>query len=591
MPMKTIFKKISAAPFPLKMLTIYLLSLIAVISVVTYKQITASITVVEESTYQTLDMLTEHIAINFSNHQDSCTSNIYSRMRAFGIPGLMNKYNSSTDSSTFGLRYALSQTITEGSDFDYVVVELLDGTTAEAGYSAERVNTLLMREAKDILNAHRDDEYIIEKWEYVDNIGLFFMCELYNTSPLRYAGRAVFHIKDNLFKVSDSYKNTGFIFCDSNYSYISHADLNGASAHAEIIDAVIDGKISTDDYFISQYKTGGWITIGYSSKDIYNETRDNIANVGIRYGILGFIFGIVLIMFPIRSLMKKLRVLKVSMKKVAEGDFGYRAEVIGSDDISKITATFNYMTEQISDLLEELLDKELAKKDAELQILEYKYRSLETQIRPHFIYNALETLNSMAKIKGDSEMAEIVQRISRYFRNITVNTTKQYITAKQEFDALEDYTEIYRLVYGDSLHVIFNVREAAKSAMIPTMIVQPIVENALKHGIRGQNEKSEITVHAYHLNDKLVITVKDCGHGLSDEQIRKINEGTPLTSREHSGIGLENVRQRLLLLYGSHASFFIDNRPEGGAIAKIEIPFTYSEPDDDSGEEWDIDKE
>ena len=589
--MKNIFRRISAMPFPLKLLTIYLLSLIIVITIITYEQIAASITVVEESSYQTLDMLTEHIALNFSNYQDSCTANIYSRMKAFDIPRLMNIYNSSDSASTFSLRYALSQTVTEGSDYDYVVVELLDDTTADAGYSAEKVNVTLLREAKAILEANRDRKYVNEEWEYVDDVGLFFMCELYNTSPLRYVGRAVFHIKDNLFKVSESYKNTGFIFCDNDYNYISHADLNADTIHSEIIEAATEKNISTDDYFISQYRTDDWITIGYSTKEIYNETRSNIARLGIQYGILGLIFGSIPVMLPVRSLMKKLNTLRVSMRRVADGDFGYRAEVIGSDDISQIASAFNSMTEQISMLLEELLEKELAKKDAEFQILEYKYRSLETQIRPHFIYNALESLNSMAKIKGDNEMVEIVQRISRYFRNITVNTTRQYITTQQEFDALQDYTGIYRLIYGDSLHVTFLVREAAKSAMIPTMIVQPLVENALKHGVRGQGGSSEITVHAYHLNDKLVITVKDCGHGLSDEQIRQINEGKILASREHSGIGLENVRERLLLLYGNKASFSIDNRPEGGAIAKIEIPFTYSEPENEDDEEWDIDAE
>lgn len=589
--MKNIFRRISAMPFPLKLLTIYLLSLIIVITIITYEQIAASITVVEESSYQTLDMLTEHIALNFSSYQDSCTANIYSRMKAFDIPRLMNIYNSSGSASTFSLRYALSQTVTEGSDYDYVVVELLDDTTADAGYSAEKVNVTLLREAKAILEANRDRKYVNEEWEYVDDVGLFFMCELYNTSPLRYVGRAVFHIKDNLFKVSESYKNTGFIFCDNDYNYISHADLNADTIHSEIIEAATEKNISTDDYFISQYKTDDWITIGYSTKEIYNETRSNIARLGIQYGILGLIFGSIPVMLPVRSLMKKLNALRVSMRRVADGDFGYRAEVIGSDDISQIASAFNSMTEQISMLLEELLEKELAKKDAEFQILEYKYRSLETQIRPHFIYNALESLNSMAKIKGDNEMVEIVQRISRYFRNITVNTTRQYITTQQEFDALQDYTGIYRLIYGDSLHVTFLVREAAKSAMIPTMIVQPLVENALKHGVRGQGGSSEITVHAYHLNDKLVITVKDCGHGLSDEQIRQINEGKILASREHSGIGLENVRERLLLLYGNKASFSIDNRPEGGAIAKIEIPFTYSEPENEDDEEWDIDAE
>ncbi len=591
--MESIIKRIRSAPFSLKLLTVYLFSLFIVIGLVTYEQVTASITMVEQSSYQNLDMLTEQISLNFANYQESCTANTYSRLRALDVPRLMNQFNSNDNVSTFSIRYALAQMITEGSDYDYVIIETLDKTTADAGYSAVRGNEKLMptaETAKRLLAEHSEEEHVSVRWKYIDGRGLFYICDMYDISPLRHVGRAVFHFKDELFSVSESYKNTGFVFCDSDYNYICHAGSHGIPVLSEVLDASISGARSTDNYFLSKYETGGWVTVGYSSKEIYNESRSNIVRLGVQYGILGLILGIVMGLFPIISLHKKLNVLNVSMQKVAQGDFGYRAQIKGSDDISRIAYTFNYMTQRISELLDELLEKELAKKDAEFQILEYKYRSLETQIRPHFIYNALEVLNSMAKVKGDEQMAEIVQRISRYFRNITVNTTCQYITTKQEFDALEDYTEIYRLIYGDTLHVTFSAREAAKSAMLPTMIVQPIVENALKHGIRGQNEQSELIVHAYQENDKLVISVKDSGYGLSSEQLRRINAGQTSPSREHSGIGLENVRERLKLLYGDNASFSIDNRPEGGAVARIIIPFTYSEPAS-GDDEWDIDLE
>ena len=591
--MKKIIMKITGMPFPLKLLAIYLMSLLVVLSLVTYKQVTTSITLAETGTYQNLDMLTEQIALNYESYQDSCTANIYSKFRAIDVPKLMSSFNSSGNQSTFSLHYALAQMITEGSDYDYITLEALDGTTADAGYSAQQGNKRLLEisaTAKELLLEHSDEKYVVKKWRYVDGKGLFHICELFDTNPLRYVGRAVIHFKDNLFTVGECYGNTGYIFCDSDYNYISHAGFWDEDVRSEIINAARTRLDSTEDYYISKHKAGSWITVGYSSKVLYNQTRQNIVHLGIEYGILGLILGIALGLFPVVFLRKKLNVLNVSMQKVADGDFGYRAQVIGNDDISRVTATFNYMTQRISELLDELLEKELAKKDAELQILEYKYRSLETQIRPHFIYNALEIINSMAKIKGNDEIAEIVQRISRYFRNITVNTTCQYITAKQEFDALEDYTEIYRMIYGKNLHVTFLAREAAKSAMIPTMIVQPIVENALQHGIRGQGEESELIVHAYQKDDKLVITVKDSGYGLSDAQLNRINTGENIPQKGHSGIGLGNVRERLRLLYGDAASFSINNRPEVGAIVKIEIPFSYSEPADED-DEWDVDLE
>ena len=172
-----------------------------------------------------------------------------------------------------------------------------------------------------------------------------------------------------------------------------------------------------------------------------------------------------------------------------------------------------------------------------------------------------------------------VQRISRYFRNITVNTNKQFITVEQELNSLKDYTEIYSFIHGNKLETVYSAREQARNAMIPTMLVQPIVENALKYGIRSQEDKTEIRIHAYKQEDKLCITVKDNGYGLSKEVEDALRENTTIPSKEKEGIGLSNVKKRLAVIYGEKASFEIKNRPEGGVVSKIVIPFTYSEPE------------
>ncbi|HCI64767.1 MAG TPA: hypothetical protein DFH97_07180 [Clostridiales bacterium] len=143
---------------------------------------------------------------------------------------------------------------------------------------------------------------------------------------------------------------------------------------------------------------------------------------------------------------------------------------------------------------------------------------------------------------------------------------------------LQDYTEIYRFIHGDRLKTTFSAKEAARNALIPTMILQPVVENALQHGIRSQEEDSEIIVHAYVKEDRLNLTVKDTGYGLSPQMERKLQSGQ-IPSGRQGGIGLGNVRQRLRLIYGEDASLTISNREEGGVVVHITIPLTYIEPD------------
>jgi len=150
----------------------------------------------------------------------------------------------------------------------------------------------------------------------------------------------------------------------------------------------------------------------------------------------------------------------------------------------------------------------------------------------------------------------------------------------KEADKLPEpiYTRIYQFMHGDHLKTVFSARETARNAMIPTMILQPVVENSLKYGLRSQEEDSEIRVHAYTQDGKLLITIRDNGKGLTQEQMEKLEKGETAESSS-SGIGMANARQRLKLIYGDKSSISFRNRTAGGVKVTIEIPFTYSEPD------------
>ena len=278
------------------------------------------------------------------------------------------------------------------------------------------------------------------------------------------------------------------------------------------------------------------------------------------------------------SMLHKLDALQDSMKAVSNGKIDTEINVIGDDDISQLQKTFNNMTGQIRKLMGDVVEKERMRKNVEYQMLEYKYRSLETQIRPHFIYNALESINSMAKMDNNIELTKVIQMMSRYFRNITDNSSRQFITVKEEFDNLRDYTDIYKMMHGNRIEVIYQYKEAAKNGMIPTMILQPIVENAFKHGMLSKHKKIQVIIHAYREQERLFFTVKDNGDGLSKTQENIFQKNGILRRKERTGVGIGNVMERLKLLYGERASFEIFNREGGGCEVRISVPFEYNEP-------------
>lgn len=591
-------KRFRSLSFSSKLIIVYICSLFFAICANTFNQIHAAANVLEEESSQNLRMLTEQVALNFREHQESTGYSIYSRMAALEIPQRMDAYTQERSSAALtDVRYALTQMITESSDYDYILLELSDGTRLTTAGRPVQNRGDVQTNCDTILDEHRSVTYGNSNWYRGTDGGVYILRDVYATSPLRRVGKVVIHMRGIIFSVSNVYENTGFLFFDARGNYLSGAGMAvPEDVRQTVVEDMADGRLAERenwtklDYYMVSSTSGSWITVGVNSTAAYQGMVNRIVRNGVLFGCVGLLAGVAMLTILIHGLVTKLLELKKAMTRVADGDFSQHINVSGHDDISLLAETMNHMTAKIQELLEQLVEKERLKNEAEIQILEYKYRSLETQIRPHFIYNALETINSMAKIRGNDDIVEIVQRISRYFRSITVNTTRQFITCQQEFDMLQDYTEIYRFIHGNKLKTTFSAKEAARNALIPTMILQPVVENALQHGIRGQEEDSEIIVHAYVREDRLNITVKDTGYGLSPQMEQKLQSGQMEASRR-GGIGVGNVRQRLQLIYGDDAAFTISNRDEGGVVVRITIPLTYIEPEILGGDDLDWDLE
>ena len=515
--------RIKKIPFSTKLMLVFALALTLTLLLVALRQITNTYSLLEEKSTSQLAMVTDQVMLNFEDSIKGVEKSSYTSMVAFDTPGQMARHV-----STISLRKSLATMVTASSPYDYVLIRTNYGDQVDAAtmnYPHQEVLKRAEEEAAQILEQHKETSYGRCEWYRSTSGEVYMLRDVYDVTPIHHVGTMVLHMKQPLFPLSEGYQDTTFLFYRKDGTFIASA---GTQITQELIDQVTQDaaqqnlasrKIwSGDEYFVSYASTGDWVTVGIISTYSYRQGCTRIVSEMLLVGAVGLVFGVLLVYFLSRRMLGKLRKVKVSMDRVAEGDFSQRITVTGEDDISQLAETFNYMSDHIADLVEQLVEKERMRSNAEMQVLEYKYRSLETQIRPHFIYNALETINAIAKIKGNDEIVEIVQRISRYFRSITLNTTHQFITVQQEFDNLQDYTEIYRFIHGDGLKTIFSARETARNAMIPTMILQPIVENALHYGLRSQDEDSEVRIHAYAKNGKLFITVKDRGRGLTPEQ-------------------------------------------------------------------------
>ena len=235
--------------------------------------------------------------------------------------------------------------------------------------------------------------------------------------------------------------------------------------------------------------------------------------------------------------------------------------------------------DRINGLIEELMQSmEREHKEALLR-QQFQYAELQNQINPHFLYNTLETIRGQAIIDDNYKIADMTETLAKYFRyNISKN--KGDVTVEQELENIKNYIHIQQYRFQDRFryHVYAHVpREEYAYCLIPKMTLQPIVENAIFHGIEQKVDMGNIMIHIDANQDKLMIIVADNGVGISPEKLKELNqklnekENPSTTQTEQHGIAMVNVHHRLQMLYGE--DFGLEIRSTQGYGTEVEITF------------------
>lgn len=198
--------------------------------------------------------------------------------------------------------------------------------------------------------------------------------------------------------------------------------------------------------------------------------------------------------------------------------------------------------------------------ELEKRLTEARLMALQMQLNPHFLFNALNGIATLMHRDVDTADRMLV-RLAELLRMSLEKTGAQEVPLRQEMELLNRYLDIERLRFGERLAVKVDVSEEALEAKVPTLVLQPLVENALQHGLRSTAQRGTVEVFGRRDGEMLTLEVRDNGTGLKD--------GTPA----RNGVGLGNTRARLQQLYGEKQSFAIANRPEGGVQVRLTLPF------------------
>ena len=326
--------------------------------------------------------------------------------------------------------------------------------------------------------------------------------------------------------------------------------------------------------------------IQYNSENYktFRETLNEL--VKICGGILSVILAanVFFIFIMTKSITKPMKELAAVADKVAGGDFEIRVPFVDTKDELGITArAFNKMIESIRNYIEQtkenyeresrLLENELIMKN-ELKDAQLKY--LQAQINPHFLFNSLNAGAQLAMMEGAEKTCLFVENMADFFR-YNVKTINTETTIREELNLVDNYIYILNVRFSGEIHYEKQLDMKLLDVRIPSMILQPLVENAVNHGIRGVEWEGHIWLSVYKEKNSVCISIRDNGHGMDKETIEKIMSGEPVHSTEDrtsTGIGMQNVVSRLKRFFCVEEVIQISSEGSGkGTELIISIPF------------------
>lgn len=319
----------------------------------------------------------------------------------------------------------------------------------------------------------------------------------------------------------------------------------------EISNSPMDSMVS-DDFFVhkSPIENSDWILVGVSSFSRFKEDSVKLLGIVSVVGVLSLLICMLGIFTLIRYQLLPVKKLGQVMRRVEEGDTTIRAEQKGAQEFQVLAGTFNQMLERIETLMKE-------EKEQEALTRIYELKALTSQINPHFLYNTLDTIIWMAEFQDHQKVVDITKALSNYFR-LSLNAGEEIVTLRQEIEHVRQYLFIQKERYGDKLEYTIFEPDDIPDIKLPKIVLQPLVENAIYHGIKESERPGKITITVSKRDTFIDICIADNGVG--------IKENTTST-KELGGVGIKNFKERLTLFFGEAFSMEIES--ESNAYTKV----------------------
>ncbi len=311
----------------------------------------------------------------------------------------------------------------------------------------------------------------------------------------------------------------------------------------------------------TNFKTVGVFSL---SKNLQVVTNIRFYIVGI--GIVTMVLAFIAALFFTKSIANPLKKLRRLMRKAEEGDLNVRFNYNGRDEIGQLGDSFNRMIDEIRNLIEMVYVEQKSKREAEL-------KTLQAQIKPHFLYNTLDTIQWMAQVHKADDIVEVVDALTKLFR-IGINKGNEMISVKEELEHIKSYLIIQKIRYEEKLDYEISFEDSILEYKVIKLILQPLVENAIYHGVKEKRGTGKISITVEKHEKGICLSISDNGAGMSEARLQEIQAmlNSDNLGNRNPGYGTFNVQNRIRLSFGNQYGLSFTSKAGEGTTVRVFHP-------------------
>ncbi|GMK38620.1 histidine kinase [Paenibacillus sp. CCS19] len=323
----------------------------------------------------------------------------------------------------------------------------------------------------------------------------------------------------------------------------------------------------------------GWKLVGIADTRRIDKLLNDSQHFIIWLAVISTVVPSLLIFIILLSYHYRVKKLSRHMEKVRTERFDMIDIKEGRDEIGGLIRTFNVMISKITSLINDVYKLEIRQKSLELERVSTELSMLQSQVNPHFLFNTLNALLVVCTKKGYSDVTDIIKNLSLLMRQL-LSRVDDLVPLREELELTSMYLQIEKFRFGHLFNYTFDIDPQALSLRIPRMSIQPLVENACKHGLQARKDNRTIHVTARLTERDLVVNVIDNGVGMERSKLQQLMENMRSEARRDDHIGLRNVYRRLELFYKGIVRFHISSDPDKGTEAGFHIPLLQLKADE-----------